>query len=85
MTLKFKEHQQISKYIPDYAESQLPEKDYYHKIVCSLYSHMMDVLIFLAYGKKGVSAEAQNAEKIELTSELTEEIKSIVELPNKFN
>ena len=26
MTLKFKEHQQISKYILDYPEGQLPEK-----------------------------------------------------------
>ena len=63
MVLKFKEHQQILKYIPDYPEGQLPEKDYYHIIVCSLYPHMMDNLIFLAYGKRGVSAEAHECRK----------------------
>ena len=46
---------------------------------------MMDDLIFLTYGKRGVSAEAQNAEKIELTREVTEEIKSIAELSSKLS
>ena len=50
MALKFNEYQQISKFIPYYLECQLQEKDYYYMIVCSLYPHMMDDLIFLAYG-----------------------------------
>ena len=53
-------------------------------IVWSLYTYIMDYLIFKVNEKSGVSVNAQNAEKIEFALELTAEIKSIVEMPNKF-
>ena len=84
MISKLNDHNQISMYIPDYPEGQLPEKDYYHMVVCSLYPDVMNDLIWDAYKKRGVSTQAQNADKIELTQELAEEIKDIIELPSKF-
>ena len=78
------DYNQIPMYIADYPEDQLPGKDYYHMVVCSLYPDVINDLILDAYKKRGVSTQAQNADKIELTQELAEEIKDIIELPSKF-
>ena len=83
MISKLKDHPEISKFIPDYPGGQLPEKEYYHMVVCSLFPEIMNELIIEAYKKRGVTVGVQNTEKIEMTKEIAEEIKSIIELPSK--
>ena len=74
----------ISKFMPDYPKGQLPEKEFFYRVVCSIYPQQMFNMIYAAQRKRAVTAEDNRYNKIELTPEIADEIDKIVLLPSKI-
>ena len=78
------EDETVSKFMPDYKEGQLPDKNFFHKLVCSIYPHQMYNFIYEAQKKRAINNADQNEDLIEIAPEIVKEIKEVVMLPSKY-
>ena len=73
----------ISKFMPDYPKDQLPEREYFYRVVWSIYPYEIYNMINAAQKKRAVTVEDNRCNKIELTPEIAKKIDEIVLLPSK--
>ena len=78
------EDETVSKFMPDYKEDQLSDKNFFHKLVFSIYPHQMYNLIYEAQKKRAINNADQNEDLIEIAPEIVKEIKEVVMLPSKY-
>ena len=80
---KMKNDEYISKFLPDYPKGQLPEKTFFHCIICSIYPEQMFQIVYEAQKKRAVLNRESRDDKVEITDEIAKEIDAIISLPSK--
>ena len=78
-----KDHEVVASYLPDYLPGQVPEKEFFHKILCTLFSAEMFEIITNAQRLRSVKSNKESADLIELTKEMETEIRKLIIMPSK--
>ena len=84
MYTELKDDKAISQYLPDYYEGQLPDQNFFHKLVCSLYPAEMYDLIEQVHKHRAVNANDRQQEMIEIEEGIAKEISNSIILPSKL-
>ena len=85
MYMPMKEDVVVSQYVPDYKNNMLPDKEFFHKLICTLYPEQMYDIIMFAYKHRGVEGSENDEEMIELDAEIAREIENVVLLPSNIH
>ena len=83
MYLRLKDVPDVTEYIPDLQENELPEEKYWHQVISTLYPKEMFQLIEEAHINRGIINASAKDEMVELTPEIEKEISNIVSMPSK--
>ena len=83
MYSKLKDLPNVSIHMPDLKEGELPEKEYWIRVICSLYIEEIFNLIQTAQSNRGISHASKKDEMIEITPGIEEEINKLVSMPSK--
>ena len=73
----------VAIHMPDFKEDKLPEKEYWIRVICSLYPEEIFNLIQTAQSNRGISHASKKDEMIEITPGIKEEINKLVSMPKK--
>ena len=73
----------VTEYIPDLQENELPEEKYWHQIISTLYPKEMIKLIEEAHSNRGIINASTKDEIVELTPRIEKEISNIFLKPSK--
>lgn len=74
----FKSNKTIMKYMPDYSEKELPEKEFFFGVLATLYPVESRKIIDAAYKARNTHYQKNQADLIELTKEAKDELESVV-------
>ena len=78
-----KKNKLIMEYMPDYGDKAVPDEEYMHKVMSSLYPAQTFDLIQTAHKNRSIRKALPQAEMIEMTPEIYKEICELVEFPSK--
>ena len=73
----------IKLYLPDYPDGHIPDQEFFHKLVSSLYPVVFYELIISAYRSRSVYQSRGDGELVEICQEMEQEIKEVMMLPSK--
>ena len=80
----FKKNQTIQKYIPDYNEGELPERNFFIEVLSTVYPNECENLIKAAFKARKSYYNNVTIEMIELTEEVKKELESIISYKSKL-
>ena len=83
MFVELKTDEAISSYLPDYLEGILPDQEFFHQLVWSLYPSQMYDLIDQSQKKRAIDVDDKQNEVVELDPEIAKEIMNVTQLPGK--
>ena len=81
---KLKEDEKILKYLPDYGESELLDREFFFSIVSTLYPNEMQFLIKKIRADRSVEVENDKDEMIEVSQDMKIELDNLLVHPSKF-
>ena len=74
----------IKLHLPDYPDGHIPDQEFFHKLVSSLYPTEFYELIISAYRSRSVYQSRGDGELVEICQEMEQEIKEVMMLPSKI-
>ena len=83
MFAELKTNETISAYLPDYIEGILPDQEFFHQLIWSLYPAEMYEMIDQSQKKRAINSDDKINDMIELDPEIAKEIMSVIKLPCK--
>ena len=79
-----KNDETVSQFIPDYGDKLLPDKEFFHKLIWTLYPAEMYDIISQAHKNRGVEQADNDGELVEICEAIAKEIEDVVLLPSKL-
>ena len=77
-----KNDETVTLYMPDYPDGQLPDKEFFHKLIWSLYPHEMYSLIEKSQKLRATDNQEFGDNLIEVDPEIAKEIEQLIQLPS---
>ena len=81
----FKNNQTLMKYMPDYPDKQLPERDFFFGVLSTLYPKETEYLIKAAYKARKIHYKKNEDKMIEVTPDVKAAIDSIFSYKSNHN
>ena len=72
------------KYMPDYKNSDFPERDFLFEILSTMYPHETYEMIKNAYKERHMHYEEGDSEMVEITQKIYDHIKDVLAYKSKF-
>ena len=79
-----KDDELIKQYLPDYPDGYLPNQEFFHGLISTLYPKEFFDLIIEAYKSRSVLQNRKDEELIEVCKEMQEELKEVIMMPSKL-
>ena len=73
----------VPRYLPDYRNIMLPDKEFFHKLIWTLYPAEMYEIIVKAHKNRRIDNPEKDDELIEISAEIAKEIEEVILLPSK--
>ena len=71
------------KYMPDYPQSHLPDQDFFHKLVSTLYPEQLYDIITKSHKDRAINSNEMKDQLIEIDNSLLNEFQNFTMLPSK--
>lgn len=80
---KLKDDAVVSIFVPDYDGKMLPDREFFNKLICTLYPAQMYEIIATAHNNRALERPDNDQELIEIDESIANEIENVILLPSK--